>query len=50
MLVHSFSSKRTGFEDYAAFAGLFGLEAAVGKLLAVPGEGPVARYLGWAAG
>jgi hypothetical protein len=50
MLVHSFSRKHTGFEDYAAFAQLFGLEAKVGTLLPVKGEGPVRLYLGWADG
>jgi hypothetical protein len=50
MLVHSFDRNRTGFDDFAAFAQLFGLEAEVGKLLAVPGEGSMRVYLGWAAG
>lgn len=50
MLVHSFSTRDTGFDDYAAFAELFGLEAEVGRLLAVPGEGAVRLYLGWVKG
>ncbi len=50
MLVHSFSRKRTGFDDYAAFTRLFGLEAEAGKLLAVEEEGPVGAYVGWVDG
>jgi hypothetical protein len=50
MLVHSFSSKRTGFADYAAFARLFGLEAEAGNLLSIEGDAPVRVHLGWAVG
>ena len=50
MLVHSFSRKRTGFDDYASFARLFGLEAEAGTLQTVVGEGPVGVYVGWADG
>jgi len=50
MLVHSFSARNTGFDDYAAFAGLFGLQAELGRLLPVPGEGAVKLYLGWVKG
>ena len=32
MLVHSFSSKRTSFDDYAAFLQLFGLTATTGTV------------------
>jgi hypothetical protein len=50
MLVHSFSKANTGFADYATFVTLFGLEAAVGTLLSVPGDAAIGLHLGWVRG
>ena len=50
MLVHSFAPDHLWFDDYKAFAALFGIEAKVGKMArATLAKGP-ALYMGWAVG
>jgi hypothetical protein len=50
MIVHSFSPENRWFDDYAAFAKLYGLTAEVGKLVATTAKGGIPLYLGWAHG
>lgn len=48
MLVHSFSREHERFDDYAAFAGLFGATATVGDVVSAGRHGSVQLHLGWA--
>ncbi|WP_435531972.1 DUF6946 family protein [Sinorhizobium fredii] len=50
MVVHSFSPTRRWFEDYAAFAALFGLEAEPDQLHSIEAAHTPRLYLGWASG
>lgn len=50
MLVHSFSPTGKWFDDFAAFARLYGIDASVGSVnrVQVPGDTPL--FLGWCKG
>lgn len=50
MIVQSFSETDKWFDDFAAFAGLFGVEAEIGRLaqIGVPGSTPL--FIGWCKG
>lgn len=50
MLVHSFSATRRWFEDYAAFAALFGVVAEPDRLVCINSNVRPRIYLGWATG
>lgn len=50
MLVHSFSQEMTHFDDYAAFAGLYGDTAEPNRLVACKQLGDITLYLGWVVG
>ena len=50
MLVHSFSQTHAWFEDYAAFAGLYGIEAELNKVHYVGKVSGKELYLGWVVG
>jgi len=50
MLVHSFSQAHQWFEDYAAFAALFGAEVAVDRVVSVGERDGVQLHLGWVCG
>jgi hypothetical protein len=50
MLVHSFSPTSEWFSDYAAFVGLFDVEAGKDQLRAVGQRGGVQLHLAWVAG
>jgi hypothetical protein len=50
MLVHSFSKTLEHFDDYAAFAGLFGREAEPNRLVEARRFDEVTLYLGWVVG
>ena len=50
MLVHSFSQEHKWFEDYAAFAGLYGIEAELNKVHYVGKVNGKDLYLGWVVG
>ena len=50
MLVHSFSTTRTGFTDYTAFLELFGLQATVGTVQRAGILGDTELYFSWTAG
>lgn len=50
MIVHSFSPTRRWFEEYAAFAGLFGAIAGPDQLVCVHTGGMPRLYVGWASG
>ncbi|MER8832878.1 hypothetical protein [Mesorhizobium sp. M0909] len=50
MIVHSFSSTRRWFEDYAAFVALFAATAEPDQLVCVRPEGAPPLYVGWASG
>jgi hypothetical protein len=50
MIVHSFSPTKRWFEDFAAFAALFGVAAVSDQLFVIPTEGVHRLYLGWASG
>ena len=50
MLVHSFSQEHKWFEDYAAFAGLYGIEAELNKVHYVGKVNGRDLYLGWVVG
>lgn len=47
MLVHSFSSVHTGFEDYARFVSLFGIEAKINTVQSAGKVGDTSLYFGW---
>lgn len=50
MLVHSFSQEHLWFEDFAAFASLFGVQVSVGGISSVGRRGGVSLHLGWVCG
>jgi hypothetical protein len=50
MLVHSFSQKRSGWSDYAAFLSLFGITAKISQVQRLPGAQAVPLYAVWVAG
>lgn len=50
MLVHSFSQSHQWFHDYAAFAALFGADAAVNRLIPVRPDAEVRLSLCWVCG
>jgi hypothetical protein len=50
MVVHSFSKEDEGFGDCAAFAGLFGAEVRVGRLVHLNETNGIDLYCGWARG
>lgn len=50
MLVHSFSQEHKWFEDYAAFAGLYGTVAELNKVHYVGKVNGKDLYLGWVVG
>ena len=50
MLVHSFSQTHQWFEDYAAFAGLYGQKAEPDTLVFAGKVGGKHLYLGWVVG
>lgn len=50
MLVHSFSKKDTGFAQYAKYAALFGIDAAIGAVQSARLFDGLVLYLGWVKG
>lgn len=50
MLVHSFSQSHKWFEDYSAFAALFGVEVAANCIVSVGQRNGVHLHLGWVCG
>lgn len=50
MLVHSFSPSNMWFDDFAAFASLFGLEAGVDRLVSTTTPSGMPLHLGWVHG
>jgi hypothetical protein len=50
MLVHSFSQKRTGWSDYAAFASLFGVEAREGVVQRLGSASRIPLFGVWVVG
>ncbi len=50
MLVHSFSQEHKWFEDYAAFAGLYGIEAELNKVHYVGRFNGKELYIAWVTG
>ena len=50
LLVHSFSTKRTGWSDYGAFLNLFGVRAEVGKPQRLGGTQAVPLFAVWVSG
>lgn len=50
MLVHSFSKSRDWFEDYAAFAALYGAEVIANRVVTVAQLGNVQLHLCWVCG
>jgi hypothetical protein len=50
MLVHSFSKSNAWFDDFRAFASLFGAKADVGKVVPAGRPQGINLYLGWAHG
>lgn len=50
MLVHSFSQAHEWFEDYAAFAALYGQKAGPGSLVSIGEISGKNLYLGWVTG
>ena len=50
MLVHSFSQEHEWFGDFAAFAGLLGVGAEVGRVHAAGKRGGVQLHVGWVRG
>ncbi|CAG9165211.1 hypothetical protein LMG23992_00355 [Cupriavidus laharis] len=50
MLVHSFSQTHDWFEDYQAFAALFGIEAELNRVHRAKRVGKVTLHLGWVCG
>ena len=50
MLVHSFSPTGRWFEDFAAFASLFGVETGAGSILRINRPAGVPLFIGWCAG
>lgn len=50
MIVHSFSPANQWFDDFKAFAGLFGLDAMIDRLLKTTARNGMPLYLGWVHG
>jgi hypothetical protein len=50
MLVHSFSPTDKWFDDFAAFAALFGTQARIGTLRAVGIRRNLPLFVGWCSG
>jgi hypothetical protein len=50
MLVHSFNQSHLWFEDFSAFAALFGIRVEVNRLTSVGQRGGVHLHLGWVCG
>ena len=50
MLVHSFSQEHQWFSDFAAFAGILGIGAEVGRVFTAGERGGVHLHLGWVRG
>ena len=50
MLVHSFSQEHKWFEDYAAFAGLYGVEAELNTLHHAGTVNGIELYFAWVTG
>lgn len=50
MLVHSFSPKRTGFEDYQAFTGLFGRSTEPDSVTYIGRRNGIELYTAWVVG
>jgi hypothetical protein len=50
MLVHSFTRKGAGWEDYEAFAGLFGTPAESGEVQELATQSDIPLYGAWVAG
>lgn len=50
MLVHSFSPRNTWYEDFAAFAAVFGLKAEVGRLLSTKARNGMPLHIAWVHG
>src|SRR5258705_10092189 len=50
MFVHSFSRDRLWFDDFEAFARLYGVRAEPGRALRVDTGGPRPLFLGWCSG
>ena len=50
LLVHSFSTKDTGFPDFKAFIGLYGQEAVLGALVPLAVLGNTRLFAGWVRG
>lgn len=50
MLVHSFSPTQAWFSDFAAFARLFNVEAALGRTTPAGLRGGIELHLGWVCG
>lgn len=50
LLVHSFSQEMTGWTDYQAFAGLFGVEPVVGRIERFPSCSAIPLFGCWVVG
>ncbi len=50
MLVHSFSQTHQWFDDYAAFAAIFGVEAAMNRIVSVGERDGIQLHLAWVCG
>lgn len=50
MLVHSFSARRAGFQDYKAFLRLYGVAAEVGLLQVVTNKTAIPLLAAWVPG
>ncbi len=50
LIVHSFSEKRTGWQDYESFLGLFGIEAEANKLQRVTDKSSIPLFAAWVCG
>jgi hypothetical protein len=50
MLIHTFSSRDTGWGDYKRFLKLFGVEAERGTMQRLPGDARVPLFAAWVAG
>ena len=50
MLIHSFSDRSAGFEDFRRFASLFGVSVAPDTIARIPRICPPDLYIGWCRG
>lgn len=50
MLVHTFSKENLWFDDFAAFAALFGVKAELNRLFITTARGGLPLYIGWVHG